>query len=51
MNIFNVYQQRGRRSDFTTECWHDRVKKLAIALASKDNTMAKRRIYLRRNSE
>jgi len=28
-----------------------RVKKLAIALASKDNTMAKPLIYLRRNSE
>jgi len=27
------------------------VKKLAIALGRKENTMAKRRIYLRRNSE
>ena len=32
-------------------CWCIRVKKLSIALASKDKTMAKRRIYLRRNSE
>jgi hypothetical protein len=31
--------------------WYIRVKKLAIALASKDNKMAKSRIYLRRNSE
>jgi len=30
---------------------HIRVKNVAIVLASKDNTMAKPKIYLRRNSE
>ena len=34
-----------------TSYWCIRVEKLAIAFASKDNTVANPRIYLRRNSE